>query len=261
MATKPTAAIARLLAANNNAYDVTTNPGGLAEGGHRQNFPPDLQAVVDVGQWTEDLAGEVEDNAAAVETARAQAVAKAGEASDSATAAAGSATASANSAAALVATSSTSLAIGTGSKVFTTQPGKQFGLGSRLAIADTASPSTRIMYGNVTAYTGTSLTVLVDNVVGSGTFANWKIGISGDRGSLGPAPFSTPVDWASGVAYVVGPPASAVVYNGESYVCILGHTSSGSIPPTNATYWQKIAAKGASPGPSAIYDINLMYGS
>lgn len=60
MATKPTAAIARLLDANNNAYDETTNPGGLAEGGHRQNFVPDLQASIDVGEWVEEMAGEVE---------------------------------------------------------------------------------------------------------------------------------------------------------------------------------------------------------
>lgn len=93
MATKPTAAIARIQAANNNAYDETTNPGGLAEGGHRQNFVPDLQAVVSVGQWTEVLAAEVDADAIAVETARAQVVASTGAAATSATNAGNAATA------------------------------------------------------------------------------------------------------------------------------------------------------------------------
>lgn len=57
---KPTAAIARLRQANGNAYDASTNPGGLAEGGHRPNFVPNLNAVTDVGLWTESVAADVE---------------------------------------------------------------------------------------------------------------------------------------------------------------------------------------------------------
>ena len=65
MATTPTDAINRINAANGNAYDVTNNPGGLAQGGHRQNFVPDLQAAVSVAQWSAASAGEAATSATA----------------------------------------------------------------------------------------------------------------------------------------------------------------------------------------------------
>lgn len=43
------AAIARIRAANNNAYDAVNNPAGLGQGGQRQNFIPDINAVADIG--------------------------------------------------------------------------------------------------------------------------------------------------------------------------------------------------------------------
>lgn len=274
MATKPTAAIALLQGVNGNAYDEQDNPLGLAQGGHRQVFVPVVEAVADVGNWAAQIAVEIDADAAeidadaqAVEAGRQDAATSRDAAAGSAGAAAASATASANSAANLVATSTTSLAISAGSKVFATQVGKQFGVGSRVTITNDAAPASRIMYGTVTAYAGTSLTVNVDNVLGSGTYAAWTIRLSGDRGAggaTGPSPFNTPVEWASGVAYVVGPPASAVTYLGETYVCILGHISSGSILPTNATYWRKIAAKGNpgdTPTPSFSYALNLHFGA
>jgi hypothetical protein len=95
MATKPTAAIARLLDANNNAYDETTNPGGLAEGGHRQNWVPNAAAEVAIGEWVEALAGEVDADATAVEAARVQVATNAGAAATSATNAGNAATAAA----------------------------------------------------------------------------------------------------------------------------------------------------------------------
>lgn len=60
MATEPTASLQRIRDANGNAYDETTNPGGLAQGGHRQNFVPDLNAAADVGEWAADLAEETQ---------------------------------------------------------------------------------------------------------------------------------------------------------------------------------------------------------
>lgn len=80
MATKPTAAIARIQAANSNAYDPTTNPGGLASGGHRQNFTPDLQAVVDVGVWVEGMAGDIEGLLDGADDSAVAAAASAGQA-------------------------------------------------------------------------------------------------------------------------------------------------------------------------------------
>lgn len=63
MATKPTGAIAILRETNGNAYDASTNPRGLAQGGHRQNFTPALQAVADVGQYAADSVDETAQNA------------------------------------------------------------------------------------------------------------------------------------------------------------------------------------------------------
>ncbi len=53
------AAIARIRAANNNAYDAVNNPAGLGQGGQRQNFIPDINAVADIGVF----AGECVDKA------------------------------------------------------------------------------------------------------------------------------------------------------------------------------------------------------
>ena len=82
-------------------------------------------------------------------------------------------------------TSTTSLSIGTGSKTFTTESGKSWFLGQRLRAA--SDDGTLIMDGEVTAYSGTSLTILVDYTEGSGTHADWNIGVTGSRGATGAA--------------------------------------------------------------------------
>lgn len=76
-------------------------------------------------------------------------------------------------------TSSTSLAIGTGSKTFTVNLSNTV---SPLVIGDTvfiysaaSAASTNYFLGVVTAYTGTSLTVNVTSVAGSGTLSDWII--------------------------------------------------------------------------------------
>lgn len=76
-------------------------------------------------------------------------------------------------------TSTTSVLIGTGSKNFTTQTGKNFQIGQSVRVASTASP-TNYMDGQVTAYTsGTgALVVNVTAVGGSGTFAAWTISLA-----------------------------------------------------------------------------------
>ena len=87
--------------------------------------------------------------------------------------------AAALSAAAGVSTSNTSLAISTGSKTLTVDTGKGYVIGMYAVIASSADPTNR-MSGLVTAYnSGTgSLTVLVDLVNGSGTFAAWSVIVS-----------------------------------------------------------------------------------
>lgn len=57
-------------------------------------------------------------------------------------------------------------------------------------------------------------------------------------------PAWTPVTaWASFTVYSVGPPASVVTYNGETYVVSTAHTSTAEF---DATKWTKIAQKGLS---------------
>lgn len=92
--------------------------------------------------------------------------------------------AAANYAACLKGTSTSSLAIGTGSKTFVTQAGKQFAAGQFVLISSDANPA-NYMHGQVTSYSGTSLVVNVIDVGGSGTLADWTISVSGSRGATG----------------------------------------------------------------------------
>jgi hypothetical protein len=74
-------------------------------------------------------------------------------------------------------TSSTSVAIGTGSKSFTATTGKSWVGGMFIVIADAAAPSTNSMTAQVTSYnSGTgSLVVDVKSTLGSGTKSSWVI--------------------------------------------------------------------------------------
>lgn len=82
------------------------------------------------------------------------------------------------------ATSVTSLAIGTGSKSFTTQSGLAYQVGARLRATDAAN-SANWMEGLVTSYATTTLQITSDLTSGSGTIANWLINIAGERGATG----------------------------------------------------------------------------
>jgi len=169
-------AVARLLTYNSSAYDPTTNPTGFGLGGHVPNFVPSLQ----------DLSAAA---GAAADAANA--------AGNSATAAANSETNAALSAARLQGTSTSSQAIGTGSKSWTTQSGKLFAPGTYVTLVSAANPTINKMSGEVTAYSGVALTVNVDTTLGSGTYADWNIyvsarpgiqGITGLQGLTGPTP-------------------------------------------------------------------------
>jgi hypothetical protein len=159
-----------------------------------------MAALPDFVTETNLVAGEVNTNAgtattqAGIATTQAgnastsagTATTKAGEALTSANNAAASETAAANYAAALNATSTTSLTIGTGSKTFTTQASKQFAAGQFVIAVDAAS-NANYMHGQVTSYSSTSLVIDVQSTGGSGTIANWKIYVAGNRGATGAA--------------------------------------------------------------------------
>lgn len=81
--------------------------------------------------------------------------------------------------------STSSVAIGTGSKSFTIEAGKGFQVGQFVIVASTASPA-NFMNGQITAYnSGTgALTVNVGSVGGSGTFASWTISLAPPSGGV-----------------------------------------------------------------------------
>lgn len=181
------AALARLPQYNSNAYDPSTNPYGMDEEGHITNFP---LATSDTAR----AANAVADAAEAAETA--------------ATAAAASETAAAASAAKMSGTSTTSVAIGAGSKSFTTQSGKFFEVGRVLRAVSAANPDTHYMVGTVTAYSGTALTIEAEVFGGSGSRSDWKILVEGEIGSAGTI--------AIGTITTLDPTQSASVSNSGS---------------------------------------------
>ncbi len=77
----------------------------------------------------------------------------------------------------LTAASATSLTIGTGSKAFTIGTGYAFTPGQRVR-ASSLADVTKYMEGAVTTYSGGVLTVNVDATGGSGTLADWQIGLT-----------------------------------------------------------------------------------
>jgi hypothetical protein len=83
------------------------------------------------------------------------------------------------------ATSLTSITIGIGSQTFVTQAGLAFQVGARARVTAAGSP-TNYMEGQITAYSGTSMTINITLVSGSGTFANWNFDIAGTPGVQGP---------------------------------------------------------------------------
>lgn len=89
--------------------------------------------------------------------------------------------------------SSSSLAIGTGSKAFTVSAGLAYQVGVR-ARATSAANSANYMEGNVASYSATTLTITVDTVGGSGTLADWNINLGGgSTTSSSPTPLLTKV--------------------------------------------------------------------
>lgn len=87
-----------------------------------------------------------------------------------------------------LATTTTSLAIGTGSKTFTTQTGLAYLAGDRVRLTYTGD-LTKYFEGQITSYTSNSGSMTVNFTYVptgvSGTFASWNIGIGGDKGDQG----------------------------------------------------------------------------
>lgn len=91
----------------------------------------------------------------------------------------------------LLATSSTAVLIGTGIKTFVlNQSGAPLLPGEFVLIISRGTPA-NYMHGQVTGYSGTTLTVNITDIGGSGTPNDWNILLSGTQGPTGPAASTT----------------------------------------------------------------------
>lgn len=162
-------------------------------------------------------AGASAGSASAASGSAATATTQAGIATAKAAESASSAADSAAQALALTGTSTTSLAVGAGTKSVVTQAGKQFGPGVPLAFVSVGDP-TKKMWGTVNAYSGTALDMLMTDFTGVGSAADWKIstsGAPGPTGTLSAGNISGPLNLAkaASVASAAGPDIWAVTGN------------------------------------------------
>ena len=105
-------------------------------------------------------------------------------ASGSASAASASAASAAAIANAFIGTSTTAWTPAVESKAFTTQAGELYTAGIYVTVVSAAAP-TAYGWGQVTSYTGTTLTVDVQLAAGSGSHTDWNISLAGVRGATG----------------------------------------------------------------------------
>lgn len=82
-------------------------------------------------------------------------------------------------------TSTTNVTIGSGSKSFVTQTDLAIGIGSYVQIVSAAAPTSKVMNGQVTAYSSGNMTVNVTYTSGSGNASDWIIRVSGPQGATG----------------------------------------------------------------------------
>jgi len=83
-------------------------------------------------------------------------------------------------------TSTTSVELGTPAPTFTiVEDSRGWAVGARLRVSRTAAPTTHYMEGVITAYSGNSLDLAVDLVVGTGTYTAWTLNLAGEEGTPG----------------------------------------------------------------------------
>jgi hypothetical protein len=74
-------------------------------------------------------------------------------------------------------------------------------------------------------------------------------GPQGNAGPTGPAPYSTPIPFSSGLNCVVGPPATAVIFDGGVWVCTVANVTTSTF---NSAFFQQI--------PDTIAGVNSLNG-
>lgn len=145
--------------------DVFTNDNspttGMGDGHHRDNLFPLIENVLLVAEQVVDLA------------------------------------ASAANSPGTSASSTSSVSIGIGTKTFTIETGKDFSIGQNVVIAYTLEPTTKQMSGKIKSYNDTTGELQVDildpDAIGTGTYANWTISLSGSKGVPGFSMMTLPI--------------------------------------------------------------------
>jgi hypothetical protein len=125
-----------------------------------------------------------------------------------------------------LATSTSSVAIGTGTKTFTTQSGLAYLPGDYVRVSSGASD---YIEGTVTSYSGTTLVISEVAKAGTGTFASWNIGIAGKAGAKG-------VAGATGIPGTQGPTGAAGATGATGVTGPTGFVANGATAG-NTPYW------------------------
>lgn len=189
-----------------------------------------LETNVNTKESTASSAATTATTQAGVATTQAGiATTQAGNAAASAAAADASAAAAAALAGAFTGTSTSSVAIGTGNKTFTTQSGEQYTAGVNL-IAVSQANTANFMFGQVVSYAGTSLVIDVQATGGSGTYADWNLSLAGVRGPAG----TGITDQATGFTATGGASARTLTVD-ENLTASAVATLSGTQTLTNKT--------------------------
>ena len=105
-----------------------------------------------------------------------------------------------------LATSTTSVTVGTGSQTFTTQAGLAYSTGARARATSTGTGA--YVEGLVTSYSGTTLVINADATSGSGAHTDWDINVAGNVGATGAA-------GAAGPGYLATSTTSVTVGTGS----------------------------------------------
>lgn len=146
-------------------------------------------------------------------------------------------------------TSTSPLTVALGALTITTQIGLAYQPGTRVRIARTSAPTTTWLEGVVTAYTPTSpnLAVLVDRVLGSGTWSDWTLSVAG-QGALDAAA----ADAAAATA--VAARDQTLIYRDAADAA--ADTAQAAASAADA---DRVAAEGASLAAGAARDQTLTY--
>lgn len=148
-------------------------------------------------------------------------------------------------------TSTSSVTIGTSLKQFVTADERAFTLGQFVKISHALSPATQYMWGQVTSWSPSinTLIVNVEFTEGSGTFGNWIIAGTGARGEDGVvgAGISPQGAYDAGTSYSID---DGVTFNG-SFWRSLQNSNLGNTPDVSPAFWEQTVSQGDAGAPGA----------